>query len=797
MLGINNALKWAVENNFDYIILPKNQYAICYPNPILIAYNHITLDFHGSTLKVIYDSDSKSPFDPRPGATDYFNYPGPYSGTPDGVSIVFRNANHSHVKNAILIGCKADRSFSNAAEAKIEWTHGIQLASGSAYCSVSHCTISSYMGDGVNINSTSPAALAGFSLGLTANEIDPVTGALIPSTNQTMVSKLIDLPSTPYDSMLISGFGYTRVTALNQKEVDVIYYNASNGYLSRYSNKKIYTPISIPPDARKFRLLFRNETDAAKNMQFTIQYGLSPHHNTIEFNEIYNTHRGGILLGGNYNIIRNNSIHDGNGLLDRKPLFPSTTRYGINQEDAYGDHSIVRDNLLYNLNHGILLGCWSADVYNNLFYNLTGNAVNLYVVQSVTVRQNQMYRCQAGVGIMTTNLPGAHVVIENNNMAYITNQTINGVGYEVYFERNVLIDVNSFSMPDDDKYVCRENRFIWTDKVAGIPFFTVNRTEYSVFIGLGVQREIYSRVYEHIGSIFQNMHLRLETRNQSTKTESVTLRDCNFFNSLLSNRIYATKSRHVSIQTCKLADTVVKIGNINTPDFSATTSISDSKIIATTVPYMIQNESNTGYGWVEMDRSVIEINNTTFNYFVTNVYAVANTASIILKNSTVSYTGTSPYPLPSYYEQSKKTAIRTFVNSRNRFVNIVLPQGEAGRYLDYDPAVEGLQPPVTGYWFRGDTYKHAAPAPGGYAGWICISSGYASAASWKASTAVRIGDQIQVNGRVYEAMTSGTTGASPPAWPTAPNATQTDNTVTWRDMGSLAQFRRYAPISEN
>lgn len=796
VLGMNSAIQWATANGYSYLILPKNDYAICYPNPILIAYDNITFDFNSSTLKVIYDSDRKSPFDPRSNATDYFNFPGQPSGTTDGIAILLRRARNSHVKNVVLIGDKADRSFSNEAESKIEWTYGILFSTGCAYCSVSRCTISSFMGDGISINNLSYLEYVESSLSLTPNEVD-TSGALIPSTNQTLVSKFINLPTATYDSFLIAGFGYDRVTLLNQKEVDVIYYDANNVILARYSNKKIYTPISIPPEAKKFRLLLRNETNPNKKMQMTFKYGLSPHHNLIENNVIFNLHRGGISLGGNYNLVRGNSIHDGMGLLDRKPIFPFSTRYGINQEDSYGDHVDLRDNLFYNVHHGILIGSWSSRIHNNLFYNLTGVAVNIYTIQSIQVTQNYIYRCQNGIGFMSSNLPDAHAFIENNTFVHVTNQSFTGSGFNVVFEHNTLMDVTTFGMQDDDTQICRENRFIWTDKFSGNPIVTANRMESSVFIGLNVQREIQLRSFDLVGSIFLNIFLRLGTRNQTTKTEALTIKDCTFRNCLVSNQLYLMKNRHVDMENSKLVDSVIKIGNINTSDQSATIRVTDSRIVTTTIPYFLLNESNTGFGRLEILHSTIEINNTSFLYFVTSIYTTANTASVILKNNAITYTGATPLTLPNFYDPAKRAAVRTFIDARNRYINIVLPQGEAGRYLDYDPAEEGTVPPTSGYWFRGDTYGHAHPTPGGYAGWICVAPGFASASAWNAGAATRAGDQITAAGRIYTARSSGTTGSAAPAWPAIARATVIDNGVTWQESGTPAQFKPYAPILEN
>src|SRR5688572_18743930 len=62
--GINNAMQFAKNSGYPGVILPKGFYAICYPRVIKMLSN-LTLDLNGSTLKVIYDSDRKSPFDTR------------------------------------------------------------------------------------------------------------------------------------------------------------------------------------------------------------------------------------------------------------------------------------------------------------------------------------------------------------------------------------------------------------------------------------------------------------------------------------------------------------------------------------------------------------------------------------------------------------------------------------------------------------------------------------------------------------------------------------------------------------
>ncbi|CAM4114316.1 right-handed parallel beta-helix repeat-containing protein [Paenibacillus alkaliterrae] len=793
--GFNAAIQWAAENGYSTIILPKGSYPICYPRTIMITESNITVDFNDSTLKVIYDSERKSPFDTRTGVSDFYNFPGKFSNGQDGVSIKLQGATNTHIKNLVLVGCKDDRSFKTAAEASIEWTYGIQVIRGSSFSSVRNCKVSSYMGDGISFDSTSFYEYGEFGMGLTVNDIDRKTGAIIPAAGKTVVSQMLNLATTEYDSFLIGGAGYTRQTNINTKEVAVFYYTADNTFLGRYENKKIYTPISIPPGAKKFRLLFNNETITTKNMQITLKFGLTPHHNTVEYCEIYNIHRGGVTLGGNYNVVNNCILHDGTGMMDRKPLFTDPTRYGINQEDSYGDNCIIKNNLFYNLHHGILAGCYTLEIHNNHFYNLSGIGINLYSLHAANVKENYLYRCQTGIGLMTAHLQNAHVNIENNTIAFTNNTGSMGEGYDVYFHRNTIVDAGVFSMPNDDKFICRNNHFRWTDTYAGIPAITVNRVEDCTFEGQSQPRDIYFRVYEIKNTIMINMNLRIETRNQNSNAEEANFIDCRFRKCVLNNHIFSQKQRTATFKQCKFSDSVVKIGNINTPGESPITKIEDSDFHVTTNTYLFQTEFNTGYGWIEVDHSRIEISNSSFLYLLTNVFNVAGTNSLFLKDAEIVYTGAGRLAL-AYYNNTNKRAVKTFASVRNLFTNIDMPAAEAGVYIDYDTSVEGLTPPSSGRWFRNQIYGNAFPAAGGYAGWICITSGIANTFAWTASTAKVKGDQINAAGRVYQVMVAGTTGTVAPAWPTTSRATVTDGTVTWQEIGNLAVFKAYGQISQ-
>ncbi|HDR7602297.1 TPA: right-handed parallel beta-helix repeat-containing protein, partial [Bacillus mycoides] len=409
--GINAALQYASENDYSEARLPKGFYALCYPREIKMLEN-VDLNLNNSTLKVIYDSNRKSPFDNRT-TNDYYNF--------KGRSVIFSKTFKSRVYHGKLIGCRADRSFLDSREVAMEHTYGIVFERGSAYCKADLCEVSDYMGDNISFSSNSIFDYGEFDQGLTLSALDYITGQPITSTN-TLTTRLINIPQdlTPkITSFLIAGSGYARTTNLNSKDLDIFFYDNNNKFIGVMKKRRIYTDISIPVNATKFRLQFYNENNINKNMQYTIMFGGIPHHNTVEKCEIFNGHRGGITLGGNYNKIIDNKIRDnGKGMvrfLDGKPIFNDPTRYSINMEDSYGASCTIKDNHIYGSYHGILVGCYDVLIEHNHIYNIDYIAINLYSLVHATIKDNFLYNCQNNIGLMTSNFSAAFVNIEGNS----------------------------------------------------------------------------------------------------------------------------------------------------------------------------------------------------------------------------------------------------------------------------------------------------------------------------------------------------------------------------------------------
>ncbi|TYS60086.1 right-handed parallel beta-helix repeat-containing protein [Sutcliffiella horikoshii] len=777
--GINNALNYAKDRGFREVVLPEGEYAICYPLSIEMKTN-VTFNMQNVILKVLYDSDSKSPYDTRTG-TDYYNF--------IGNSIVFRDVVNAHLVGGKLIGCRYDRSFNNPNEKKQEHTYGILFTNGTSHSSVKHCEVSQFMGDGISISSTSSRDLAEFNLGLTKNDIDKSTGELIPSNN-SLVSTFISLRDTTTFS--IGGFGYNRTTSILTKEVDVFFYREDNSYLlKRQMNRKIYSPISIPEGAKKIRLVFRQETNPSKNMNITLKFADVPNHNIIEFNEIYGNHRGGITLGGSHNIVQSNIIRD-NGFhtLDDKPLFYDPTRYGINQEDSYGDSCKIRDNLIYNTNHGILAGCYSVFIENNHIYNVTGVGIILYTLSFASVKGNYLFQCAvSALQLASTTIPGAHVHFTDNSINKgIVNLSVDG-GYKLNMQNNTFVDVERINILGDSLKSSFQNNTIKFTKFYSrfepvILIQNIQETKFETDSELFMVKFITESIKR---CTFSNIRLNLQTKDQSTDRGKITISNCLFNNSSLRNHLFMVKTREVHVENCEFNNSNLQAGNTNTPDENPIFLVKNCKFNVNSYPELVLcNDLNreTGFAVVSIINSEISISNPYFGKLVTASFTPKSVV-LELKDNNIHYINNPPLKLDL---TNRLSSIRKFISSNNLFENIswVAPSNESF-YVGYDPETHAIQEPDSGYYSIGKIIYNAHLSSNNLFGWVCVKEGFANQANWTANTAISKGTRINFNDIVYQSENDGITGSVPP---TQTNGSAIDGSVQWIIIGMKAVFEQ-------
>ncbi|EOP49047.1 hypothetical protein CN327_30955 [Bacillus cereus] len=659
--GINNALQYAASNNYSEVILPKGNYALCYPREIVMVSN-LDFNLNGSTLKVIYDSDKKSPFDNRT-TTDYYNF--------KGNSIVFSKVTNSNLFGGTIIGCRDDRSFYNPLEVAMENTYGILFQKSSNYCSVKNCKVRDYMGDNISFSSNSIFDYGEFDQGLTLSALDYNTGQPITSTN-TLTTKMLNIPQdlTPkITSFLIAGAGYARTTNLNSKDLDIFFYDNNNNFIGVMKKRRIYTDISIPVNAMKFRLQFYNENNVNKNLQYTIMFGGIPHHNTVEKCEVFNGHRGGITLGGNYNEVINNKIRDnGKGLvrfLDGKPIFNNPTRYSINMEDSYGASCTIKDNEIYGSYHGILVGCYDVLIEHNHIYNIDYLAINLYSLMHATIKDNYLYNCQNNIGLMTSNFSTAFVNIIDNSFTG-GNMNLTNDSYKVSLSKNQYVNPDFVALGDNCTF--DNNYIIFTENPTTTPWIKANKISKCTFKSVLTQREMTFKVKEYDSCRFENLRVRSE--NPNTQTVDV----CEFtrselLNCELRNHLFSGRPMNIRVTKSKLIDTTCEVGITNVDNQVPYTSLEDCAISINTKNNLFLSDTNRPYTTYIVEKCNVTINNPAFAALLASG-AAAGVNELILKDNGFVYTGTAPLNLKYY---TNKNHISNFINSNNTFTNINLP----------------------------------------------------------------------------------------------------------------------------
>lgn len=779
VIGFNNALQYAYDNGYTNVLLPRGEYAICFPHSILMR-DYITFDLNKSTIKVIYDSDRKSPLDTRT-TTDYYKFV--------GMSFRFSGTKHSTLTNGVIQGDKWDRSFTNPNEKYVEGSYGVHFEKGAHFCNVNHCDISGYMGDNITISSTGgdPVYWIGDNQKTrTLGKLDYTTGEPVISTTD-LTTVFIDLPSTN-NSFVMTGAGYTRRTALTTNYFDVFYYRADGTFMGVLKERKIYTRIFFPVGATKMKIRFYNETDVAKHLWNVIQWGSVPHHNIIEYNDLHDGHRGGVTFGGSYNILRHNVLrHNGktsddfmDGRLNNE--FAVTTRYHLNQEDSYGDNLVVEKNLIIGGFHGLLIGCYSMHIRDNHLYHCGGTAINLYTIQTAVIEGNYIYNCGNAIGLMGSNVKA--FVSVRGNYIFKGSTSISNDTYRMEIYDNTFDSTGVTLSPNDTK-VFRNNKLINSSlnasSVKDCYFESTTSTDFT--FSLDIME----------GCTIKNMSISFN-RKSTTVGDVITLKDCDVTNSTLKVSWFGTPTTDIKtleVHDSRLTDTKLMLIAINGKGRTIV-KVKNCLVKITSIITFIESDTNNYYpnNLIEIRDSKFIITRNISQFFTSTKNLLSMTAKILnceFVNPANTVLDVKLYANPSHLEKLEMAGnttdgIRLFATDESAIV----------RYNTERETLSG-QAPIDGRYKAGQIAPNVNPAAGGYVGWVCITEGYANNTAWRANTAYVTGTRVNTGGNVYECIIPGTSGTTAP---THTVGTAKDGDVTWKYLGRKASFKEYGLISQ-
>lgn len=665
--GINNAIKYARDEGYPEVVLPKGEYTVCYPREIKIP-DGIELKMPFSKLKVIYDSNRKSPFDNRLG-TDYYNFV--------GNTISFARAEHSRIVGGEIEGCRIDRSFAHPDEVKVEHSYGIVFKESAVFNQIEHCKVHDFMGDNVSFNSTGYIGYTEFDEGCTVESLDYITGSpKAVTTPKTLITKMLNIQfdtQKPTEFMFVAGSGYTRHTSLTNKFFDIFFYSKDNNFIGVHKRRRIYSDIEIPVGATKYRLQFFDEVTPRQHA-LTIWFGRVPSHNIVSQCEIFGGHRGGITLGGSHNVLYKNVIRsNGKGLakfLDGKPIFNDSTRYGVNMEDAYGSKCKIDDNEIFDCFNGVLLGCYDVEVTNNHIHDTDFVAINLYALSHAKIKDNYLYNNLNNVGLQSPSFYFPFVEIHDNTFEGGTLNFNQLAAYRVDLKGNQYRNLTSITL--NDNCTMEDCHIVYTENVSGASLM-LNKLKNCTFMSSQqlILREFIIKTYEVDNCKFENLKVRFESPNNKVLSK-VPITNSKFNSCEIRNHIFNGFPINAELTNCELNDTIVEVGITNVDGQNPYTKLLNCKInIASSgIKYLFTSDCTRAYTTYIAENCKINISNPSFDAIL-NSGTAALSNELILLNNDITFSGTTALTLKYY----KNTAhIKNFVlDDKNTFTNISKP----------------------------------------------------------------------------------------------------------------------------
>ncbi|MGL4572644.1 MAG: hypothetical protein ACRCVJ_16445 [Clostridium sp.] len=484
-IGIQEALNFACDNGYSEIRLPKGSYVICYEErkenvdiywkygryPIIIPENMI-IDLGFSTIKVIYDSINKNPYDKSINNKDnpvYKLYGDVFS---------FRN-NNSTLRNGTLIGTKYERAFidSNSgflSEKGTDSGAGIIFELGATNNKVINMTIKGFMADGIAGTSQSKEGVIPPSKYYNPSfvtEVERDTNGNLKDKTGTgcYISDYMDI-SKFTGNMLMMDTTSQWVPNIKDRQFYLYYYDERKNTIGNSSEIYRHNCI-IYKNASYVRVLILNE-EVNMNVPFVKQLQLRP--SVTEWTLISNciiteNHRGGISNTPNNTVIdRCHIYNNGKGEFEGLPVFPDTTRYAINNEEYTTNQLIIKDCYIHDHSNGILARALNIIIENSMFKNMenviaiygsgedikinnltaynvktivgfTGKVINFVerslIMSNIRIYNGTLYRTNKAYGVDKVNILTSNIIIENGNL--------NGDRGEIIDQRKLYVKNNN------------------------------------------------------------------------------------------------------------------------------------------------------------------------------------------------------------------------------------------------------------------------------------------------------------------------------------------------------------------
>jgi hypothetical protein len=805
-LGLNNAIQWARDNNYQIVFLPKGNYLIDKNSSVKLCSN-THYKFYDCLL--VKESNNL-----------------------EGYSVILNDS----ISNVVIEGVKikGDREthdYSNGSTH--EGGHGIHCKNSCQNIVIKNCEVYECTGDGfTTFMDFSALGGAQHPVHFAKGDINSQGGLDISKTNYTTVTKFFDVTSALLKSVgyfYYSGDGYGGYgtgSNLNKTVIKVHFYTAANTYLG-YRNTRTYEFIyldSLPLGTTQVRFSFLQNFDLMNGNLHYVLCAKIPQYITYTNCRAHKNRRLGTSVNGGRFITYDNCefFNNSNPMTISKGTNPG---YGMDIEDGYMTNQKITvkncnfyDNragaficvstrgvhLENNKFRGAVNFSGSGDDYfslNNMYYgSINGRSITSGVETDgtfCTFRNDSIFGESCAINAGNTTLENC---VFSKCSLLLSGETAKVFNCKLTFDdpdkdlafsftsknievRNSTFDIRRATGLATASYNATENaifsnvKFLTNQSPGGIYIGTKNLLiENCEFIHTGTianySRMMVSESMRVENSIFKNLSLRFDG-GDIYGTEKLA-KDTGYITHIFKgNRIiwdapysvFTHEARSPGVSFLYIPRLGILDNNLQI------TGIGSSLGILSTLRAFTENH--------------LQLSNNTI---VTTNNVGINTKGSIVVEGVYRKTGTTLTTPKTIIVANNNNSINSDIIFTNN-VNTQLEKNILGNTLL--PAL-AASTPTFGNYSVGQILYNTIPTSGNYIGWVCITSGTANTNSWAANKSYSLSTMVNVNGRVYKCTTAGTSSAIPPSHT---SGTAKDGSVIWEYADVLAVFKAFGLIT--
>lgn len=421
---------------YSNITLEKGDYPICYSDSnkpaglingggasVHSTFNGVedcTFDAGGSVFFVIWDSNNRNPYDVSSRATHLAN----------GIAFNIWNCTRFDFIRFEIVGDGYMRSWLSG-ESNTDNTRGITIQP-NCYDIKIDGVIHGFRADSVSGNSRG----SNFSISLTdwnKGGVDDTTGLDVEKVGSYRTGIIqLDLSKVSRSAVQLYSSGYLRQAHFRNQQLDVYFYRVDGSYITKSKGQQAEF-IYLPEGCDKIQFVANDDERTTD----TVTYGtplllVSGSSQKAEIRgRFFNNNRGGVANVPSDTLVDAHILDLHTTKYGNIP-YPSSTKYGINNEDLWTSGITVRGTI-ENTYHGVLVNGARADI-SATFKNIGHTAALLYKTTDAIVHDclmiNVRYVCYSNNDDIGYSIKKIH---------NITNNTING--------GDILLDVSSKNTP--------------------------------------------------------------------------------------------------------------------------------------------------------------------------------------------------------------------------------------------------------------------------------------------------------------------------------------------------------------